>query len=605
MRLLVIFFLVFTLYGKTPSKETCYTVQLISSYNTPAKKELFNKRTYDESCRVLEVGKMITVRCGCFQEKEKAKDILNRVNNEYKQALIMKTYSYRFKDMPKEKIVEVISTPKIVKVIELEEETVEEEIESTELNTTTEKNISKIIEKKISKKKKKPKKKKKVKKAEPLNEEIVIEEKKKKKPKKKKKKVKKIESLEEIIEPFEENIDIQVEEKKKKLKKVKYVKKRPKRYFYDKYLQNLKSQRAIGPYRYNYEIGAQFSYDFVSVSEANIDYQEEDWRRIRVFHKGSFFNERLFYEIEYSFLGEGAYKDVLVGYTDRIKSINTEYRVKFGNIKIPFSLETYTSSKYITFMERALTDSFSIGRKLGGELLLSTKFDNNRINLFGAFFSNSINERTDNEVNMPGFSARGTYSYKFNKTHLFSIGGAFMYQDLNKESIKFKQGSESDFIKEKYVSTKVKNVYSLKKNNIEFLYINNKFSLQAEYVKVLVDAKKDKYSFDAYYIEGSYFVIGRGKRYKFLTSTLANVKPTREGALEIAFRYSSIDLNDDGQIGSNPENGGSQIDYNYGLNWYLNKELKFTLNYVVGQPKGTDEYDGLLQLIQARVLFAF
>jgi len=47
------------------------------------------------------------------------------------------------------------------------------------------------------------------------------------------------------------------------------------------------------------------------------------------------------------------------------------------------------------------------------------------------------------------------------------------------------------------------------------------------------------------------------------------------------------------------------LGYNYGLNWYVSDELKVMLNYVIAQPKDTDEYDGLLQIVQGRVLFAF
>ncbi|MEA3228792.1 MAG: porin, partial [Campylobacterota bacterium] len=351
-------------------------------------------------------------------------------------------------------------------------------------------------------------------------------------------------------------------------------------------------------YDYRYRFGAQLSYDFVAVDEVPEQYNDKDWRRVRAFHKGSFFNEKLFYEIEYSFLGEGAYKDLFIGYENRFKAINTDYRIKVGNIKIPFSLETYTSSKYTMFMERALTDAFSMGRKVGAELLLSTKLGDARVNTFLSAFSNSVEERKDDEVDLPGYSTRLTYGYKFGKYHLFSLGGAYLTQDIKQENIKYKQAVESDFMRDEFVSTRVKDIDSVKKRNFELLYINHKFSLQAEYVQVSLDALKDSYSFDAYYIQGSYFLLGVGRKYKFSNSTMANVKPYAQGALELAFRYSYINLND------KDEQGGTQLDYNYGLNWYISKELKATLNYVVAQPK-TESYDGLLQVLQARVLFAF
>ena len=564
MKFLILLIVTMSLYGATPSKETCYTVQLLSKSSTEKNKKSFENSNYPKSCRIMEIGKSLTVRCGCVEKKQEARKILKDVQPQYKQAIVITTYSYRFKDnVEKKKPIKIIKPiKKIEKPIEIKKEIAEKKEKKV-------KKVKKIKKIKVLKKEKKKKRKK-----------IKI----KKEKKVKKERIKK--------------------EKSKKIKKIKYVKKRAKRHFYDKYINLLESKKGYSQFDYKYRFGAQFSYDMAYVNEADISYDEDDWRRIRAFHKGSFFDKTLFYEIEYSFLGEGAYKDILIGYENNFNSINTEYRVKIGNIKIPFSLETYTSSKYTMFMERSLNDAFSMGRKLGGELLLSTKLGDSKINLFLATFTNSINEKIDSEVNMPGYATRLTYAYKINKNHLLSLGGAFLYQDIKEENIKFKQGAESKFILNKYVATKVKNIYNTKKTNMEFLYINNKFSIQSEYSKIVVDSQKDIYSFDAYYIQGSYFLLGNGRKYKFNSSTLGNVKPLRGGALEVAFRYDYINLSDDGKTGLKPENGGTQIDYTYGLNWYLSKEFKVTLNYIVAQPDSED-YDGLYQVVQARALFAF
>jgi len=596
MKFLILLIVTMSLYGATPSKETCYTVQLLSKSSTEKNKKSFENSNYPKSCRIMEIGKSLTIRCGCVEKKQEARKILKDVQPQYKQAIVMTTYSYRFKDnVEKKKPIKIIKPiKKIEKPIKIKKEIVQKKEKKVKkikkIINNEELNSSKVITSSFDE-----------------DKVIIIEHTEEKKVKKikvlkkrKKKKRKKI-KIKKEKKVKKERIK---KEKSKKIKKIKYVKKRAKRHFYDKYINLLESKKGYSQFDYKYRFGAQFSYDMAYVNEADISYDEDDWRRIRAFHKGSFFDETLFYEIEYSFLGEGAYKDVLIGYENNFNSINTEYRVKIGNIKIPFSLETYTSSKYTMFMERSLNDAFSMGRKLGGELLLSTKLGDSKINLFLATFTNSINEKIDSEVNMPGYATRLTYAYKINKNHLLSLGGAFLYQDIKEENIKFKQGAESKFILNKYVATKVKNIYNTKKTNMEFLYINNKFSIQSEYSKIVVDSQKDIYSFDAYYIQGSYFLLGNGRKYKFNSSTLGNVKPLRGGALEVAFRYDYINLSDDGKTGLKPENGGTQIDYTYGLNWYLSKEFKVTLNYIVAQPDSED-YDGLYQVVQARALFAF
>ena len=719
MKIVLILALAISIYAA----DTCYTVQLVSKYNSKKNIALLDKIDYPQNCKLMEIGKSLTVRCGCYEKYVKADETLADLKQEYGEAVIATTYKYRFDDMPKELKEE--SEPASISTIEetikksslsfselsnsrdnLNQETIstKKEIASLE-EEIEEKNVISydISEKLVSKKeslagsgKDSKQLKRELKDAvdelselqrikdesskyidfRALNQDIEIAENRVKDLEAKsstmdKKSLKSdiskltilqksldkdIESLnltlenkrnksleneselrsitaqmkqkEVVVAPVvqDEKVEelvlvedsVSIEEtpvvqshkvkksKKKKKSKNKFIKKRDERYVYTPYINMLRNDKGIGPFDYKYKFGAQISYDIGIVSEVDplysigeTHYTQNDWRRVRVTHKGSFFDKKLFYEMEYSFTGNNQYKDMFIGYTDKIDALNSRYRLKAGNIKIPFSLEAYTSSKYITFMERALSDAYADGRKMGGELLLSTKLDKNRINLFAAGFSNSIDERIDNDVEQPGYSLRGTYAYKFSKRHLISLGGAIMNQDMKGENVRFSLSSESKFAKNKYVSVKIKDVDMMKKSNIEALYINKKFSLQGEYTTVVTEALENDYTFDAYYLQGSYFLLGKGRRYKLSTSTLGKIRPNKDGALELAFRYSYIDLND------KDEHGGTQTDYNYALNWYYSPELKFMVNYVVAEPSGTDDYDGRLKILQARVLFAF
>ena len=537
-------------------------------------KKTIESREYDSSCKIMEIGKTITVRCGCFEKSPDAFKALENFKDTYKKAYVTTTYKSRFDDKvvaTEVAFVEKITPEKIVPVVITSSVKPLEE-KSKKIVTFVETPDELVIVGNRATNKAKQKKEKKLKK------------KKKKKLKKKKKK-----------------------SKKKKKNNSKYVKKRDEIANYGRFLDKLESKKANG-YGYKYKFGAQISYDVVYVDEADTSYIENDYRRIRVYHKGSFDHEKLFYELEYSFTGANQYKDILVGYKDTLRSFALDYRVKIGNIKIPFSLETYSSSKNITFMERALTDAFADNRKLGAELLLSQNIDNSRVNLFSSVFTNSIDEKIDDEVSKPGYSFRGTYSYKFRKRHLFSIGGAYMNRDMKGEDVKINQSAESDFIHQKYLSVTVKEVQTSTKSNIEAIYMYDKYSLAAEYTQMKLNAYNkleylNDYSFDAYYVEGSYFIKGRGKRYDMYQSRYKKIKPKIGGAVELAFRYSYINLNDTSN--EKKELGGTQTDYNFGINWYVNRELRLFFNYIISEPKGTEEYDGRLQIAQARALFAF
>ena len=585
MKLVLLLLLSVTLYAS----KSCYTVQIMSAYNSPSNKEDLQSKRYDNSCKVMEIGKNLTVRCGCFDKYSQALQSLPKFVQEYPKAYVMSTYRSRFEEKKKEgneekNVVAPVKTPPVVAATAVTPAPVSAAVTPTLVSTnsttsTVEKQKVEVIE---------------------VVEPVVQES-------------KEVETPKELVVVQEKTEEIsKPKKKKKKVKKkrgVKYVKKRTASSKYDRYLKKLESRKPNRKYAgYEYKFGAQISYDFAYIYEADEKYYAHDYRRVRVYHQGSFYEKKLFYELEYSFTGNNHYKDNYVAYKDKLRNLDLNYRVKMGNIKIPFSLETYSSSKNITFMERALNDAFSDNRKIGAEVLLSQKIDNSHINLFGALYSSSIDERIDNEIFKRGYTLRATYAYKFSKRHLLSIGTAYQYKDMNGDDIKIDQGAESDYVNNKYLSIKIKDVDTTSKNNIELFYMNEKYAFQAEYTRFRVNAYNKReylqeYNFDAYYLEGSYFFIGKGKKYKLSNSTLGKVKPKVGGAVEFALRYSYINLTDTSN--DKEEIGGYESDYVAGVNWYVNKELKFMFNYVVAQPKKTEDYDGMLQIWQARALFAF
>ena len=324
------------------------------------------------------------------------------------------------------------------------------------------------------------------------------------------------------------------------------------------------------------------------------------WRRIILDQEGSFFHKKLFYKFAYSFTGSDRYKDVYIGYTNKFLS-NSAYRIKVGNIKIPYSLQRYSSSKNLSFMERPLgDDAFSISRQLGFEIFLHTKLEQNLFGIFLSSYTNSIDERIRHEVAKPGASIRGTYTYKFSKRKIFHLGIALLTEKLNNHTLHYKQNSESNILKEKYVSTKIKSANSRNVRNLDALYINNKYCLEAGYMDSSVNAIKNNYHFYSYFLDGSYFFIGNGKRFNTKESKFSRVKViNKNGAIELALRYSYINLND------KERQGGEQTNYNLSLNWYISTEFKIMMNYIHALPKGTKDYDGDINIYQMRFMLSF
>lgn len=106
MRYLFLFFTLFvTIYAK---EQTCYTVQLLSTSSIKQQDiDTILNQTYPKSCKILTIGKVHTVRCGCTQNFQEIKQNLKALKKTYKKAYIATTYAYRFK--PKKIIIKKLS----------------------------------------------------------------------------------------------------------------------------------------------------------------------------------------------------------------------------------------------------------------------------------------------------------------------------------------------------------------------------------------------------------------------------------------------------------------------------------------------------------------
>lgn len=95
--------------------------------------------------------------------------------------------------------------------------------------------------------------------------------------------------------------------------------------------------------------------------------------------------------------------------------------------------------------------------------------------------------------------------------------------------------------------------------------------------------------FDGGYVEASWTLTGEQRKYIPSTGAYGSIVPSNPfslssggiGAWEIAGRYSVVDLND--QIGqATGTAGGRQTIYTVGLNWYVNRNIRFMVNYLHG-----------------------
>lgn len=143
-------------------------------------------------------------------------------------------------------------------------------------------------------------------------------------------------------------------------------------------------------------------------------------------------------------------------------------------------------------------------------------------------------------------------------------------------------------------------VERIDRTGLEGLWIEGPWSVQGEYLHArTVFQRGDRSDFDGsgWYVFGSWVLTGESRPYR--GGNVGNIVPSRAwGAVELALRYSELDL-DDASVA-----GGREHDWTVGANWYLGRHLRLQANYVRAfsdrRGVGVDPH-----IVEVRVALAF
>jgi phosphate-selective porin OprO/OprP len=301
-----------------------------------------------------------------------------------------------------------------------------------------------------------------------------------------------------------------------------------------------------------------------------------EFRTARLYVSGTIY-DNVDYKGQYDFsTSSNSFKDVYIGISD----FPVGY-LKMGHFKEPFGLEELTSSRFVTFMERSLANTFSPGRNTG--VALSSTMSDKRATWAAGLFRNAGNGGGDQSEGSYNVTGRVTVLplYENEGAKLLHIGAAYSLRNPE-SSVQYATEPEAhlapDFVDTTSLSAEQAGVLGL-----ETALVCGPFSVQGEYMMADVDGKNGSSSpdFDGYYVQGSYFLTGENRKYKTSSGAFDRVKPRENysqkggcGAWEVAARYSQIDLND-GSV-----TGGKLEDVTVGLNWYLNPNTRIMWNYI-------------------------
>lgn len=335
------------------------------------------------------------------------------------------------------------------------------------------------------------------------------------------------------------------------------------------------------------------------------------FRRLRLSTKGGVIeNVNYFIQMDFGFFGRPTFTDVWL----EVTHVPVLGFVKVGQWKQPFGLETVTSVRYQTFMERSsLFQTFQAFRHIG---IGTYNYSEDEMTTWAGSVFKTGNDQFGGDIgDNAGVSAAGRITHlpwyeqaDDGSLYYLHVGGAFWHGNPGND--KFRYASIPEFYIGSFGASAANPLGTSKVpipnvangtppfvdtgtfalNNFthfggEVLWVQGPLSVQSEAMLAVVNPIGEaQRHYKGAYATVSYFLTGESRPYDRKAGALDRVKPLQNfrtdtgcgwGAWELASRYSYIDLND-GKF----NNGGRMDDWTTGVNWYLNPYTKFQANYV-------------------------
>ena len=346
---------------------------------------------------------------------------------------------------------------------------------------------------------------------------------------------------------------------------------------------------------FKFQAGGRIMHDWGFFSEnhkytTNHGAQENGarFRRVRFFMAGMLYNTVKFkWDIDVDGGASGVtFKDMFIGITH----IPVVGDFQVGHFKRPASLDSVTSSKYLTFMERSLTNTFFKTRNTG--FAFFNQHFKKRLTWF-TFINKETAERP------PDFKIDGDWNVTSRITGLpyisenakrwTHLGASWSYEKATDNQVTFAAARDSEIVSTILTTGAIKaRVFNIV--GLEGAVNWNQFSIQGEYVFTDVDKGAGQSGdLDSFYVQASWYLTGEHRHYSRRNGSIGRFKPKQNfswnknwsegygtGAFQLAVRYAELDLNDSGAGIA----GGEQQSVTVGLNWELNPMSRVMYNYV-------------------------
>lgn len=338
-------------------------------------------------------------------------------------------------------------------------------------------------------------------------------------------------------------------------------------------------------------------------------------RRGRIHMQGTL-NKDFIYRYEYDFVrGTGT---TAAGITDAWIEYTGLKPVSFtvGQFREPFSLESLTNYKFLTFTERSAPNNAFVEFANPFLMGISAQTFGDRYTIRGAFqaepigngsFANNTSLNANGNANRNGQSGNASHGVTGRVTALpiynskaafLHIGAAGSYRKVNNISngvadMSFASNvgnvdrdnwaNTGGLTDPASVLTNRRVLESFSRVGLEVAGVYGPFSLQAEYMRTQLSGQNYDSGdhLDGYYAYASYFLTGESRTYDAKRGAFGRQALNRNfdlrngglGAWELAARFDSLDMNTAHVSGGFLQNG------TVALNWYINPHVRLMANY--------------------------
>lgn len=275
--------------------------------------------------------------------------------------------------------------------------------------------------------------------------------------------------------------------------------------------------------------------------------------------------------------------------------------VRVGHVKIPMGIESITSNRVFTFVERAsMFDAFL--PEYGPGLLAFDSYQDAKFVWAACLHrldpSNNGTDSGDGQWNGT-FRASSLLYNSTDDSHYLHVGSAYSIRDDRDGAVRFRGRPEwrdtttVGGLNNRFVDTGDIAASDYDLFQAEMAWVAGPLSFQVEGVQSVVRTTAGgRESFNGGYALVSYFLTGESRPYDKRIGRFARLKPTENfsfrkngegpycrsafgcGAWELAGRYSWTDLTSANIL------GGTEEAFTLGVNWYWNYNFRIQANYV-------------------------